>query len=444
MKIVPLPASSRQVANCSITPRLVKFESAYSILSRFASANVISGAAVARLFRNRCEQFRASRTNNLCSLYSVSIGSLEHELNLKKEEVYDLFLTPNYLADHWSLCSLLRFCPVCMSQGVHYAIFQFDKLISCPAHKVPLEAVCRFCGAATPFRLVAETFRTPFGCAQCRRSLMSGDYRNSSSSLQDISGLPLEAERIYKALEAVVGRRLSMPLLHASRVRSSKAISAMRLESNCGAEEDQFFSHVVSARTIVTCDSIRQFAFSSRLCQRDLPHHLEIGGREFGVLIDELVAVLKALIRHMCFASRVPTKTVALVSENNLLESTVQGLTDKVEELEVLVLWRKLWFVHSTFSGRAAIGYAVSSWLGRFCRENSTIALTTKERSWLAKHVFADEMLNALAEFRRHRRLDVVHSISDDATYAAPCWAVEVDEDDLEIRRISYTRQATV
>jgi len=374
----------------------------------------------------------------------VCIGSLEHELNLTKEEVYELFLTPNYLADHWSLCSLLRFCPACMSQGVHYAIFQFNKLINCPVHKVPLEVVCRFCGAATPFRLAAETFRTPFGCAHCRRSLMSGDYRKSSSSLQAISGLPPEAERIYKTLEAVAGRRLSMPLLHASRVRASKTIPAMRLEPDCGGDEDQFFSSVVNAPATAPCASILHFAFSSRLCQKDLPHPPEIGGGEFALLIDELASVLKALIRHMCFVERVPTKTVAWVSENNLLEGTVQALTDKVEELEVLVLWRRLWCVNSTFSGRAAIGYAVSSWLGRFCRENRTIALTTKERSWLAKHVFADEVLHALTEFRRNRKLDAELPISDDAAYVAPCWAVEVDDDDPEIRRISYTRQAAV
>lgn len=444
MKIVPLPASPLLAANCPITPRLVQFESAYSILSRFASANVVSGAAVVSLFRNRCEQFPASRTNNLCSLYSVRIGSLEHELNLTKKEVYELFLTPNYLADHWSLCSLLRFCPACMSQGIHYAIFQFDKLIDCPIHKMPLEMVCPFCGATTPFRLAAGTFRTPFGCGHCRRSLMSGDYRTSSSSLQAISGLPPEAERIYKTLEALAGRRLSMPLLYASRVRASKTIPAMGLEPGCSSDENQFFSSVVSASAPPDSASILQFVFSSRFCRQDHPHPPEFGDEEFALLIDELASVLKALIRHMCFVDRVPTKAVAWVSENNLLDGTVQSLTNKVSELEVLVLWRRLWCVNASFSGRAAIGYAVSSWLARFYRENRTVSLTRKERSWLAKHVFADEVLHALTEFRRNRGLGAALPISDETAYVSPCWAVEVDEDDPEIRRISYTRQAVV
>lgn len=444
MKIVPFPECSYTVANCSITPRLVKFESAYSVLSRFASANVLSGVATVSLFRNKCQQFRASRTNILCSLYSVNISALEQELGLAKKEIYDLFLTPNYLVNHWSLSSLLRFCPDCMSQGVHYAIFQFDKLTICPIHKVSLELVCHFCGGTTPFRLASETFRTPFGCASCRRSLMSGDYRDSSTSLQATSGLPPEAERIYKTLEAVAGSRLNIPLLQASRLRAGQVIPAMLLEPGCSGDEEQFFSSVVNTPATAPSDFTLRFVFNSRCSQKDLPHSSEIGGEEFAHLVDELASVLKALIRHECCVEGVPTKTVARVSENHLLEGTVQSLTSKVEELEVLVLWRKLWCVNSTFRGRAAIGYAVSSWLDRFYRENRTIALTTKERSWLTKHVFADEVLHALTEFRRHRKLDAGPPICDDTAYAAPCWAVEVDENDPEIRRISYTRQAVV
>ena len=444
MKIVPFPASAHTVANCSITPRLIKFESAYSILGRFASANVVSGATVVSLFRNKCKQFRTSRTNNLCSLYSVNIAALEQEFLLEKKEVYDLFLTPNYLANHWSLCNLLRFCPICMSQGVHYAIFQFDKLTSCPIHKVSLEMACRFCGAVTPFTLTSQTFRTPFGCAQCKRSLLQGDYRMSSTSLKAASGLSPEAERIYKTLEALTARRLSMPLLRASRVRADQVIPAMQLELVCEGDEEQFFSSVVSATAADPSVSILRFAFSSRLCQKDLPHSPEIGGEEFALLIDELAAVLKALIRHKCFVAFVPTKTVAWLSVNNLLEDSVQALKSKVEELQVLVQWRRLWCVSSTFNSRAAIGYTVSSWLGRFCRENRTIALTSKEFSWLAKHVFADEVLHSLTEFRSKRsKLDVTLPISDDTAYISPCWAVEVDNES-EIRRISYTRQAAV
>lgn len=220
------------MANCSITPRLIKFESAYSILGRFASANgVVSGATVVSLFRNKCKQFRTSRTNNLCSSYSVNIAALEQEFLLEKKEVYDLFLTPNYLANHWSLCNLLRFCPICMSQGVHYAIFQFDKLTSCPIHKVSLEMACRFCGAVTPLYLDIADLQNPlFGCAQCKRSLLQGDYRMSSSSLKEASGLSPEAERIYKPFEALTARRLSMPLLRASRVRADQLFPAMQLE----------------------------------------------------------------------------------------------------------------------------------------------------------------------------------------------------------------------
>lgn len=443
MKIVPFPAFTRSIANCSITPRLVRFESAYSILSRFASANVLSGSAVTSMFKNNCEQFRRyrSRTNHLSSLYSVNIGAFESELGLMKGEVYDLFLTPNYLYDHWSLCSLLRFCPGCMSQGVHYAIFQFDKLVNCPIHKVPLEVACRFCGAATPFTLTAQTFKTPFGCANCKCSLLQGDYRMSSATLLVASGLPLEVERIYKTFSAMVGNRLSMPLVGASRVRAGQVIPAMRLEGGCAGEEEQFFSNMVSSPRP---PSILRFGFRSRVCQTDLPHPAEVGGGEFTLLVDELASVLKSLIRHKCFVEHVPTRTVAMVSDNDLIEHTVQSLTKSIEELKVLVSWRRLWCVNATFRGRAAIGYAVSSWLGRFCQESRTLALSAKERSWLAKHAFADEVLHSLTEFRCNRKLDAGLSISDGTAYVAPCWAVEVDEDDPEIRRIYYTRQAAV
>ncbi|UUZ73944.1 hypothetical protein LP415_13890 [Polaromonas sp. P1(28)-8] len=58
-----------------------------------------------------------------------------------------------------SLDRCVRYCPVCLSEGVHYAEFQIASLARCPVHGQALLSSCRFCGAMTPrYAAATETF----------------------------------------------------------------------------------------------------------------------------------------------------------------------------------------------------------------------------------------------------------------------------------------------
>lgn len=58
----------------------------------------------------------------------------------------------------------LRYCPICMQQGFHCAVFQMRWVERCPIHDVPLEDRCRYCGAFNEYLFIPEAFKKPGHC----------------------------------------------------------------------------------------------------------------------------------------------------------------------------------------------------------------------------------------------------------------------------------------
>ncbi|MES2362612.1 MAG: hypothetical protein V4646_12510 [Pseudomonadota bacterium] len=75
-----------------------------------------------------------------------------------------------------SLDRCVRYCPACLSVGIHYAEFQIASLGRCPVHGEALRSTCRSCGAMTPrYAATVETFFSPYRCVECGLYL-AGDF----------------------------------------------------------------------------------------------------------------------------------------------------------------------------------------------------------------------------------------------------------------------------
>lgn len=65
--------------------------------------------------------------------------------------------------DHGS--GVLRYCPECISQGIHTTLHQVPAFIECPWHNERLRSVCPGCGRTLVYELNNTEFKTPYGCS---------------------------------------------------------------------------------------------------------------------------------------------------------------------------------------------------------------------------------------------------------------------------------------
>lgn len=67
----------------------------------------------------------------------------------------------------------LRWCPACMNEGFHAALFQFTPITRCPTHNSRLILACPRCESAIPYRLDPAAAATPLACLTCRSPLVA-------------------------------------------------------------------------------------------------------------------------------------------------------------------------------------------------------------------------------------------------------------------------------
>ncbi len=67
-----------------------------------------------------------------------------------------------------SLDKCVRYCPACLSEGIHYPEFQIASLTRCPIHGQAILSSCRSCNAPTPrYAVTTATFLSPYRCVEC-------------------------------------------------------------------------------------------------------------------------------------------------------------------------------------------------------------------------------------------------------------------------------------
>ncbi|MES2026440.1 MAG: hypothetical protein V4448_12860 [Pseudomonadota bacterium] len=116
-----------------------------------------------------------------------------------------------------SLDKCVRYCPACLSEGVHDPEFQISSLTRCPMHGQALLSSCRFCNAPTPrYAATAATFLSPYRCVECG-FYFGGEFDIASLNRRqqrDSSGnrlLPLPLDKLREWLHKASNLSLRWP-----------------------------------------------------------------------------------------------------------------------------------------------------------------------------------------------------------------------------------------
>lgn len=78
---------------------------------------------------------------------------------------------------------VLRYCPDCISVGMHFDVTQLDVIEYCPYHSKVITSHCVNCGQDVPYACV--TNQDPFSCGSCNSSLLGSDLTNLRSNHAD-------------------------------------------------------------------------------------------------------------------------------------------------------------------------------------------------------------------------------------------------------------------
>lgn len=153
------------------------YESAWSCLHKFASQNHLTHRDVVELVAIRTSAGRAvtwgKLQRDLNTSYGFDLERLAGVLELDQGNVSSMF------TEHWTIPKdtagfiYLRFCPKCIENGFHTALFQYELFQRCPWHNVPLKDGCPACGHFVYYTFDKESASNPYGC-RCGEQLWKG------------------------------------------------------------------------------------------------------------------------------------------------------------------------------------------------------------------------------------------------------------------------------
>ncbi|MBU6488713.1 MAG: TniQ family protein, partial [Burkholderiales bacterium] len=142
----------------------VQHESTFSVLLRLAARNVWNRRGICRVFElgDAAHNFSFYDGDNLLQQRIIEMTGwnwqpAERDVDGRLPHLNDAL---------WS--QVLRFCPICLSDGFHSLWFQFSAMQECPMHRCLLTDRCQSCGTLVgAYRFTAKLFATPFKCSEC-------------------------------------------------------------------------------------------------------------------------------------------------------------------------------------------------------------------------------------------------------------------------------------
>lgn len=90
----------------------------------------------------------------LCTAFGIG----EEELRLSVCHAYRIQCNGDTPA------GFLRYCPACIEQGFHTAVFQLSGVVRCPVHRLALRGACPVCKKGISYRLRSRMLSNPYGC----------------------------------------------------------------------------------------------------------------------------------------------------------------------------------------------------------------------------------------------------------------------------------------
>jgi len=148
------------------------FDSAYSLLMKFALLNQITAKEIARIFVSQ----NCGKRSVICRRPNVDLRDssvfdrplLEGIFRISDDQLRAAFLLDLLPSSSLHSSESLRWCGQCLQQGFHSCLFQIAATAYCPIHQVALIANCQKCAAQIPYRLTSKIFSAPFTCPFCK------------------------------------------------------------------------------------------------------------------------------------------------------------------------------------------------------------------------------------------------------------------------------------
>lgn len=383
---------------CGLRPRYIPYESIYSILCRFALFNVTTGGALVKTIKQHCgsQSVRNRHSKNLSYIESMGFDGLQELFGLSPRQVKSLFLTPTHISSDRHVASEFRYCPICLSQGRHYTLFQYALIESCPVHAIGLLGQCQHCGANMSYELKASLFKHPYGCWRCGRQLGEG---RDPQSLRFISAPGMERLRqIHRMLGVDQKKHVVFDIAGPAELQCDNVLQL--------SESTQYFARVEANLfrdlLVMACDPLLQSApphyptFSSAMKSKE--EEFEVAGE---ILVNDLVSISKSIFRH--FKKQYFAHTPLTDRLLEMLWRDIQGVSLPVKcysalaYLDWLCYWRYAKVPHELLGSAQGSKKKIVAWIAEKKRHNmfQRIITPTAER-WLLRQILGCEIVTLL------------------------------------------------
>lgn len=171
--IVVVTSQAATPSYCWRTHWQTGYDSAFSLLSKFALLNGLSAVQIGMLF-----------ISAECGHKSALVRQLN--IDLRDPTVFDLptisqlcettaetvaagFVMGRFAASLIESTDVLRYCVECLARGFHSPLYQLKFIPQCPMHHLPLRQSCHYCGGIIPYRLTTAALKVPFACIHCQK-----------------------------------------------------------------------------------------------------------------------------------------------------------------------------------------------------------------------------------------------------------------------------------
>lgn len=379
---------------CLPTPRYVPNESAYSIFSRFAQANVLTGAEVVKIIkRDRVSRSVAVPSGQwLHRMDSVDSTRAAQAIEVPQKEFTTLFLFPTFIRVDGHVDKFLKFCPSCLAQGCHYTIFQYALIQHCPIHNHVLKRKCPSCSATIEYRLRSALFRTPFGCPNCGMRLAEPV---DSRTIHFISSASLtRLDNAHAVFQLSRSRTLEFSVGAGKEVYYDNALQLSHGEGKFYRQECRLFTDL---QKIASGEFSKPLSLLyPRHCMNEYSS-TDSGALDVPVFVHELNSMVKSVFRNIIKQERPEARlTSGLVWRSPEGRSILSNAYDQLAILD----WYSFWLGtdvpglrYGRFTGPNTM---LSNWVSEQLKHPAFKRLTVRGQKWLLSRILGAEILARL------------------------------------------------
>jgi len=360
--------------------------------------------------------------------------SAEKYLRLTKTELYSLFLVPGFVADVDCIEENIKYCPYCLAQNRHYALFQFAFIHDCPLHRAPLNQRCRNCGASILNRLESATFKVPFGCSRCNEALIG-----RAPSKRVFARINEDGERLLGTFADILSRKANHAVAFSFQRQPSiycdNVLSLSKSLEYAVAAERTFFDWLIRSAS-EGYQSLDLALYSKQVRGLRQFANEKVDLRDEDELTGYLFAIFKSLSRYLTRLLRAKT-CLRAVCESLWWDPAGGEIPRACPKILALVAWRAFWLNARTpadmLQARHGNHRKIHDWLVSVLHDSSVLVFPPTQRLWLIQHIFLHALSTTFGAFlAAFAPQDDFHKPSEWPTNilsSSNCWAVYINNE---------------